>query len=161
MRTSVATNSASRQTSPRDSQRAALADERAKLQKRFESGQLGRELLQRLALMTDRHLRLVWKTQHMPPELALVAVGGYGRKQLFPDSDVDLLILLPGPPDDDLQSKLESLIGTFWDIGLEVGHSVRTLDECVDIAAGDITVQTNLLESRLLSGSRELYRRFT
>ncbi len=92
---------------------------------------------------------------------AIVAVGGYGRGQLFPYSDVDILILLPEAPDARTPShELEALVGRFWDIGLEAGHSVRTLDECFEIAASDITVQTTLLESRLISGNRDLYRRF-
>lgn len=144
----------------KESQRAALARERAELQQRFSEGKIGRELLRHLALLTDRHLRLAWKARQMPPDIVLIAVGGYGRCQLFPYSDVDILILLPGPPDDLLRDKLEALIGTFWDIGLETGHSMRTLDECLEMAATDITVQTNLLESRLLCGKRELYARF-
>jgi len=144
-----------------DTQRAALAGDRLALQLRFEAGHTGREVLRSLSLLTDRHLRLAWKAQGMPAEIALVAVGGYGRRQLFPHSDVDILILLQGTPDAALREKLERLVGTFWDIGLDVGHSVRTLDECFDVAAGDVTVQTNLLESRLLSGNRELYRKFT
>ena len=150
-----------RRTTIPDSQRAALAAERLALQQRFEDGRLGVELLQHLALLTDRHLRLAWKARQMPAEIALVAVGGYGRARLFPHSDVDILILLPVSPDAELRAKLETLVGTFWDIGLEAGHSVRTLDECFAVAASDITVQTNMLESRLLCGNRELYRRFT
>ena len=148
-------------SAPTDAQRAVLAGERTTLQQQFEAGHIGRELLRRLMLLTDRHLRLVWKSRDMPPEIALIAVGGYGRGQLFPHSDVDILILLPAPPDDLLREKLETLISSFWDIGLEAGHSVRTLDECFEVAAGDVTVQTTLLESRLLGGNRDLYRRFT
>jgi len=142
-------------------QRAALAAERAAIRDRFESGQIGRDLLHKLALLTDRHLRQAWKAQQMPAGAALIAVGGYGRGQLFPYSDVDILILLPESPDEHLRAKLEALVGHFWDIGLEAGHSVRTLDECFEMAASDITVQTTLLESRLISGNRDLYRRFT
>jgi [protein-PII] uridylyltransferase len=142
-------------------QRAALAADRAAIRDHFESGHLGRELLHKLALLTDRHLRQAWKAQQMPQGAALIAVGGYGRGQLFPYSDVDILILLPERPDDAMRSKLEALVGHFWDIGLETGHSVRTLDECFEMAASDITVQTTLLESRLISGNRDLYRRFT
>ncbi|MBM3373688.1 MAG: bifunctional uridylyltransferase/uridylyl-removing protein, partial [Betaproteobacteria bacterium] len=96
----------------------------------------------------------------MPREAALIAVGGYGRGQLFPYSDVDILILLPEAADESLREKLESLVSRFWDIGLETGHSVRTLDECLEMAASDITVQTTLLESRLVTGNRDLHRRF-
>jgi [protein-PII] uridylyltransferase len=147
--------------SPQEAQRTALAGERAALQKQFEAGKLGREVLHRLTLLTDRHLRLAWKSLGMPGEIALIAVGGYGRGQLFPHSDVDILILLPASPDAALREKLETLVGNFWDIGLDVGHSVRTLDECFEVASGDVTVQTNLLESRLITGNRELYRKFT
>ena len=142
-------------------QRATLSAERITIRNSFESGQLGRDLLHRLALLTDRHLRLAWKAQQMPQGTSLIAVGGYGRGQLFPYSDVDILILLPGEPDEVLRSKLETLVGHLWDIGLETGHSVRTLDECFEMAATDITVQTTLLESRLITGNRDLYRRFT
>jgi [protein-PII] uridylyltransferase len=146
---------------PQERQRAALLRERSSLQQQFESGHLGRDVLRRLALLTDRHLRQAWKSCKMPQDIALIAVGGYGRGQLFPHSDVDILILLPAAPDEKLRGKLETLVGTFWDIGLDIGHSVRTLDECFEIAAGDVTVQTNLLESRLVSGNRKLYAKFT
>ena len=94
----------------------------------------------------------------MPRDAALAAVGGYGRGELFPCSDVDLLILLAAPADAALARKLEELIGTLWDIGLEVGHSVRTIDECVALAASDVTVQTTLLEARLLDGQARALR---
>jgi len=96
----------------------------------------------------------------LPPGLALLAVGGYGRSQLFPHSDIDLLVLLPAAADTGLQQKLETFIGTLWDIGLEVGHSVRTIAECAELSGQDVTVQTSLLEARLLSGNRDLFRRF-
>lgn len=83
----------------------------------------------------------------------MVAVGGYGRGELFPFSDVDVLILIDQEPDDANTAKLENFCGSGWDIGLEIGHSVRTLDQCVEEAAKDITVQTALVESRILSGN--------
>jgi [protein-PII] uridylyltransferase len=161
MQTAPTTVSRSATPAGVSAQRAALAAERATTRDYFESGHLGRDLLHKLALLTDRHLRQAWKAQQMPQGAALIAVGGYGRGQLFPYSDVDILILLPERPDDAMRSKLEALVGHFWDIGLETGHSVRTLDECFEMAASDITVQTTLLESRLISGNRDLYRRFT
>ena len=144
--------------SPQDSQRAALAGDRAALQKQFEAGKLRHELLRRLTLLTDRHLRLAWKSHQMPDQITLIAVGGYGRGQLFPPLRLDILILLPAAADAALREKLEALIGTFWDIGWSRTR-VRTLEECFEIASGDITVQTNLLESRLITGNRDLYRR--
>src|SRR5690606_9398087 len=87
-------------------------------------------------------------------------VGGYGRQLLFPYSDIDLLILLPDAAPQALSQEVESLIGLLWDIGLNVGHSVRTLQECVDEAANDVTVQTNLSEARLLCGKKRDYQVF-
>jgi len=137
-----------------------LAAQRAHLREEFSVRSSPRELLRRQSAMVDRLLKDLWANHAMPRNVALAAVGGYGRGQLFPCSDVDLLILLPATADASLAGKIEDLIGTLWDIGIEVGHSVRTLDECVALAAEDVTVQTTLLEARLLSGKRELFARF-
>jgi [protein-PII] uridylyltransferase len=137
-----------------------LAALRAELRKEFSVRESPRELLRRQAAMVDRLLKDLWTSHAMPRNVALAAVGGYGRGQLFPSSDVDLLILLPAPAEAELAGKIESLIGTLWDIGIEVGHSVRTLDECVALAAEDVTIQTTLLEARLLCGKRDLFTRF-
>src|SRR5438552_14614395 len=93
----------------------------------------------------------------MSADAALVATGGYGRGELYPCSDIDLLVLLPDEPRAAEQERLERLIHSFWDIGLEIGHSVRTVRDCVQAAASDITVNTTLLESRFLAGSRRLF----
>jgi len=122
-------------------------------------------LLRRLARHVDASLQALWARAGMPEGTALIAVGGYGRGELFPYSDVDVLVLLPdgleahqhGP----VKDSIEAFITSCWDIGLEIGSSVRTLGECVQEAAGDVTIQTALLESRLLtgqSGSRPLYK---
>ena len=95
----------------------------------------------------------------MPRASALVAVGGFGRGELFPYSDIDILVLIESEPTPREKEKLEALIGLFWDAGLEVGHSVRTIEGCVLAASGDITVQTSLLEARLVCGNRELFNR--
>jgi [protein-PII] uridylyltransferase len=117
-------------------------------------------LLRGLAQSIDRVLRQAWAGAGLPRTLALLAVGGYGRGELYPHSDVDLLILLPATPDETLKIQLENLVGLFWDIGLDVGHSVRSIDECMELAARDITVQTSLLEARHLAGSRKLCAEF-
>ncbi|MBS1187558.1 MAG: [protein-PII] uridylyltransferase [Burkholderiaceae bacterium] len=93
----------------------------------------------------------------MPEQHALVAVGGYGRGELFPHSDIDLLILLDAPPDDALRGTLETLVTLLWDLGLDIGHSIRTVDECISESAADITIQTALLEARLVQGNRRLF----
>lgn len=138
-----------------------LAERKQHLRQEFQARKAPTDLLRRHSAAIDRQLKEVWAVQGMPRDAALAAVGGYGRGQLFPSSDVDLLILLSGPPDTGLARKLENLIGILWDIGLDVGHSVRTVEECVTLAATDLSVQTTLLEARLLTGKRELFVRFT
>ncbi|MCC7486845.1 MAG: [protein-PII] uridylyltransferase [Burkholderiales bacterium] len=140
--------------------RQVLAAERAGLREHFDQHRSPALLVRRHAAIVDRLLKEVWASRGMPEDAVLAAVGGYGRGELFPASDVDLLILLAAAPDAALVAKLEELVGTLWDIGLDVGHSVRTVDECVALAAADVTVQTNLLETRLLAGRRRLFARF-
>ena len=137
-----------------------LTAERAELEARFQASPVASELLTKLRLLVDRHLRDAWSACDLPRDLALVAVGGYGRGELYPYSDVDILVLLPRPADPALERLLERLIGMLWDIGLEVGHSVRTVDECLTMSEEDITVQTTLLEARYLAGNRALFREF-
>lgn len=111
--------------------------------------------------LIDEVLRDLWAEIALPASLALVAVGGYGRGELYPASDIDLLLLLPKSPDAALAARLERLVGLFWDIGLEIGHSVRTVDECLHEAAGDVTILTALIEARLLTGSQRLFGKFS
>ena len=118
------------------------------------------KLLRRLRLLVDEVLRGLWADSGMPDALALVAVGGYGRGELFPHSDVDVLLLLPSAPDPAVRSAIERFLGCLWDVGLEVGHSVRTVEECIEELKNDTTIRTTLLENRLLSGSKKLMRRF-
>ena len=118
-------------------------------------------LLNERSALIDDVLRDLWRELQFPDQLALVAVGGYGRGQLWPASDIDLLLLLPKPPDTGLAEQLEQVVGLFWDIGLEIGHSVRTVEDCLEEAAGDLTVQTALVEARLLTGSDALFARFS
>lgn len=119
-----------------------------------------RRLLTRRCEQVDSILERLWKILGFPASFTLAAVGGYGRGELYPASDIDLLILLPQAPDEAMQARLERLVGCFWDIGLEIGHSVRTVQECIDEAANDITVQTALLEARLLTGNKKLFATF-
>jgi [protein-PII] uridylyltransferase len=137
----------------------SLLCEREALRSEFMKRPTASRLLYRHSRLIDRLLGTIWIARDFPRSWALLAVGGYGRAQLFPYSDIDLLVLLPEPADAQIQ-RLETFIGTLWDIGLDVGHSVRTVAECAELAAQDLTVQTSLLEARLLRGDRSLFRRF-
>ena len=128
-------------------------------------------LTKALTRHVDRHLAELWEHAALPAGAALVAVGGFGRGELFPYSDVDVLILLPAGPGldaargngavaDPLRAAVEGFIHACWDIGLEIGSSVRTIDECVEQARRDVTVQTAMLEARYLCGSRRVYTAF-
>ncbi|WP_076997799.1 [protein-PII] uridylyltransferase [Variovorax sp. KK3] len=118
-------------------------------------------VLRQLAALADEALNALWEDAGFGNRLALVAVGGFGRGELFPYSDVDVLLLLPPDHAEDVDpARIESFIGQCWDAGLEIGSSVRTLDECLAEAAKDVTVQTSLLESRLVAGDKKLYTNF-
>ena len=142
------------------STRASLQSERAALKAEFERNRDPSRVLRQHRRLVDRTLKTMWSEAGLPRSLALIAVGGFGRGELFPYSDVDLLVLLPDHPDRGFATKLEGLIGQLWDVGLEVGHSVRTLAQCDEESAKDLTVQTTFLEARLIAGSRALFRRF-
>jgi len=119
-----------------------------------------RACLHQLARLTDTVLIELWSLAGLEPPYALLAVGGFGRGELFPYSDVDVLVLLPDgvSPEADplLQAQIEAFIGYCWDMGLEIGSSVRTLGDCLAEAAKDVTVQTALLEHRLIAGNAAL-----
>lgn len=90
-------------------------------------------------------------------QISIIAVGGYGRGELHPHSDVDLMILLPDDQSGQYDESIEQFLMLLWDIKLEIGHSVRTVQECIDEATKDITIITNITESRLLCGSTSLF----
>ena len=122
--------------------------------------------LQRLAKHTDQTLQTLWQLADMPPDAALVAAGGYGRGELFPYSDIDVVLLLDDSAENCkvednpiLKEKIEQFISSCWDTGLEIGSSVRTVAECANEATKDVTVQTSLLEARLITGHRKNFER--
>ena len=123
-----------------------------------------RKTLHQLSELADRTLKTLWADAGLAHPFALLAVGGFGRGELFPYSDVDVLVLLPDDqaPEDDalLKARIEGFIGSCWDAGLEIGSSVRSVTECLNEAALDVTVQTSLLESRLITGNAELFAAF-
>lgn len=139
--------------------RATLSWGRERLLSLFHDGQAAESLVRARAHLVDEVLREAW-ARHLSqdsPGIALVAVGGYGRGELLPASDIDILLVHDGTSLERLRRPLEALTAFFWDIGLEVGSSVRSLDECVSEAAKDITVITNLMEARFLTGDEKLF----
>ncbi len=136
--------------------REQLKTERLALKNTFRaSGDIRAQLTGHCRLV-DQVLQSIWQAAGLAPDFALIAVGGYGRGELFPFSDIDLLIL--SGHQQQAPEGIEQLVGTLWDVGLEVGHSVRTVEECVAESVADITVQTTLREARLLAGSAATFR---
>lgn len=139
----------------------AVRAARKQLGERFNAGVDVRQLLQNHADFIDALLQLLWKKQGISSsnKATLVAVGGYGRRELHPASDIDLMILLPDTPGKECQERIATFLTLLWDINLDVGHSVRTLDECIDTALEDLTVITNLIEARYVDGNENLFLR--
>jgi [protein-PII] uridylyltransferase len=140
--------------------KAMLQAGQAKLEATYDRTGNSAALLRGRAQLVDGILQGLWRHLEMPATAALAAVGGYGRGELYPASDVDLLLLVPEDSDGDHHPRLEPLIGLLWDVGLDIGHSVRTTAECLDEGDRDITIQTTLIEARLLCGSRALFADF-
>jgi [protein-PII] uridylyltransferase len=140
--------------------RAALAAGRKRLRDEFAAQGDPSRLLRALSRLTDEIVIEAWTAAKPPARAALVAVGGYGRRQLYPHSDVDILILLPQAADAATAVAIERLLTSLWDCGIASSHAVRTIGECASEMAADATVATSLLEHRQLAGSRTLYAQF-
>jgi [protein-PII] uridylyltransferase len=139
--------------------RSLLTQAQEELRARFFEDEPVEGLVRARARFIDLLLRTLWQTRlsgELAARLALVAVGGYGRGELHPCSDVDLLVLVSAPLAEQDRASVEQLVSFLWDIGLEVGHSVRTVAECAEESAADVGVMTTLMESRRLAGSEEL-----
>ena len=128
------------------------------LKQQFEADKDIVQLVKQRATYVDEAIQSLWvQNVGIFDSISLIAVGGYGRGELHPYSDVDLLLLID---DSLLEQPLESIslfLTQLWDVGLEIGHSVRTLEQCQELAQHDITIATNLLEARFLSGSPKLF----
>jgi len=138
--------------------REALRSASERLAERFRRNDPVETLVADRTHVVDEVIIASWRyfASELHETADLVAVGGYGRGELEPHSDIDLLVLLEGAT-----KNADEAIGRFftflWDIGLEVGHSVRTLDECVEQARDDVTILTTLMETRLLDGNGKLF----
>lgn len=140
--------------------RDRLKSGRAALAAAWQTRPAASRYLARHAALVDRVLAALCERLALPDTVALAAVGGYGRGELYPGSDVDVLLILTREPDEAERAALEAWVRACWDMGLEIGHSVRTVDACLVEADADITVETNLLEARRLWGSRPLFAEF-
>jgi [protein-PII] uridylyltransferase len=120
--------------------------------------------LKQLSELADATLTQLWIQADLGPELCLVAVGGFGRQEQFPFSDIDVLVLQDADAQTELQGavaeKISAFITSCWDAGLEIGSSVRTVQECLQESSKDVTVATALIESRYITGSLDLFKAF-
>lgn len=141
-----------------DVHRRILAEHLESLTQAFEGGVSTEQLVHERSRLMDMILTDIWNLIfHESSDITLVAVGGYGRGELHPCSDIDILILLKEDNLQAYQTHIERFITFLWDLRLEVGHSVRTPAECAKQAEADVTVVTNLLESRILTGTENLF----
>jgi len=149
--------------------KTALAEGRGEVRRRFEEEAAnGMATVRAESYLVDQLIRTVYDhvSQRLYPtanlstgeRLSLVAVGGYGRGELAPQSDVDLLFLLPYKLTPRSEQVVEEILYLLWDMGFKVGHATRTVGECIRLAKGDITICTSLLEARWLWGDQALYR---
>jgi [protein-PII] uridylyltransferase len=142
---------------------AGLSAAREDILRRFDDGEPAEELIRDMSGLVDQVLRYCFEHQvgdSVQCNCCLVAVGGYGRSELLPGSDIDLMILLDKSAGKDLQQRISSFLTFLWDIGLEVGSSVRTVRDCVRQGKADVTVMTNMIESRLVYGDARLYEKY-
>ncbi|MCC7257730.1 MAG: [protein-PII] uridylyltransferase [Gammaproteobacteria bacterium] len=141
--------------------RAVLQAANGALVHRFLAGHPATDLVADQSALVDRVIRAAWERTCGPqlPDAVLAAVGGYGRAELNPFSDVDLLVLLPGRSKREAREPVSTFLTLLWDIGLQVGHSTRTVDECRDECRRDLTTVTTLMEARWLLGPEALFQR--
>lgn len=145
----------------------ALKQAQQKLDERFRSGHDIRKLIYGRAWIIDQILKAAWHLFSWPSddEISLIAVGGYGRGELHPYSDVDILILLKDIKPEVHHDAISGFLTLLWDLSLDIGSSVRTMEECYNEAYSDITIATNLVESRPLTGNpsihQQMYERVT
>ncbi len=125
----------------------------------FDRGCYIDDLIKDMTRGVDQLLSVIWRQFNLDqhPGVALLAVGGYGRKEQHPASDIDILILIPEFPSETLQQKLSDFITFLWDLGVDLGHSTRSLPECLEEGRNDLSIATNLFEARLVAGSSEAF----
>jgi len=136
--------------------RNALDASKAHFNNRFHEGEDIHTLVNEAARFADLLISLAWVRFRWDKDICLIAVGGYGRGELHPHSDIDLLILMRTDNASKHKASIEQFLTFLWDIQLKIGHSVRSLSQCVSEAKRDITIATNLMETRLICGDPQL-----
>jgi len=172
-RLSVPPGTLPRQEVPRYMRFIKVESHRLKMMHR--AGAAGRQVCQGRATLVDVLLRYLWKTaksslseqaQKEFPPLALIALGGYGRDELNPHSDIDFMFLHAGQvvaslkPLPHLSKLMDSILYPLWDLGFKIGHSVRTIQDCVQVANADMQAKTSLIEARFIVGDERLFEKF-
>ena len=144
-----------------DDYRSLLRSANAALGQLFLANTPIEQLVRDRAAVVDRVIQSAWNryAAQLQKRVSLVAVGGYGRHELHPSSDVDLLFILPDRKPRQYGQSIATFLAFLWDIGLEVGHSARTVAECREESKRDMTIATSVMESRLLAGPEELFER--
>ena len=148
--------------------KAALANGRSEVRRRFDAGEAdGEDVAVSLAFLTDQLVRVTYDfvTEQVYPaanpteteRLCIAAIGGYGRNELAPHSDIDLLFLLPYKETARQEQVIEYMLYMFWDLKFKVGHAVRSVETCLRLARDDLTIRTALLEARYIWGDRNLF----
>lgn len=138
--------------------REKICEYRQVLHKHFNNGDSVQHLVHQFSNFMDQILTLIWQKTELDKftNISLIAVGGYGRNELHPYSDVDLLVLLKNDKVRKAEEPISEFITLLWDLGLDVGHSVRSIKQCYVEAKKDITVATNIMEARTLYGDNNL-----
>ena len=140
-------------SSPPDVLKSFLEQLSAQQKQAFSQGTNIRNLVRERAKQLDKMLHALWGSLGISNQLSLIAVGGYGRGELHPFSDIDLLVLFDNEISEADKSGIEQFISVLWDCRLKVGHAVRNVEQCHQLAAEDVTIATNLMESRLICGN--------
>ncbi len=153
-----------------DMQGSALTERRELIQQRLLEGATGAEVMEALTELVDgliigryrNGLRQLGEAAEVAASRSccLVALGGYGRRELAPYSDIDLMVLFKPDAKDVIPDLVKTVLHPLWDAKFQVGHSVRTVQECVDLAAEDLTIRTSMMEARFVTGSADLFQEF-
>ena len=125
---------------------------------KYEKNVSIKKLVRNKSRIIDSLIKKSWEKNNLKVDsISLIAVGGYGRSELFPQSDIDILILVDNYDDKKILRNLENFIAEIWHLKISVGHSVRTIKDCIEAINDDVTIYTNLLDSRLIIGNKILY----